>query len=314
MPIVSVLMPIYHTNHHHLKEAIESILTQTYKDFEFLILNDSPDDTEIEKIVLSYPDERIKYIKNEKNMGITPSRNKLMELAQGKYFMVMDHDDISLPTRMEKQVNFLENHEEVGVVGSFVKHMVANKKKEYPIENNLIEKHLMFSCPLAHPSTMLRASVLKKHHIVYEEKFSPAEDYSLYCRLIGKTKFYNMPEVLFLYRDHEGNTSHKQRKKMDKATFLIYEMVHQNKPNLWTEVVENSFFRHRFYLFGFPIISFKTKGKKIKPILSMFYQANVEDKIFSLCPFISCEIIGKKRIYKLAGIPLCWIKSKFIYR
>lgn len=116
MSSVSVLMPIYRTNHSHLKEAIESVLNQTYQDFEFLILNDSPDDKNLEEFVLSYKDKRIKYFKNEKNMGITPSRNKLISLATGKYLMVMDHDDISLPTRMEEQVAFLEKHNKWFVV------------------------------------------------------------------------------------------------------------------------------------------------------------------------------------------------------
>ena len=84
-PKISVLTPIYNTAHDALKAMIESILTQTYGDFEFLILNDSPDNTALKDIVLSYNDTRIKYIENEHNMGITKSRNKLIELARGQY-------------------------------------------------------------------------------------------------------------------------------------------------------------------------------------------------------------------------------------
>ena len=85
MPKISVLMPIYNTPKEYLKEAIESILNQTFTDFEFLILNDSPDNTELDKIVASYKDKRIRYSKNEKNLGITPSRNKLIDIAKGDY-------------------------------------------------------------------------------------------------------------------------------------------------------------------------------------------------------------------------------------
>lgn len=88
---VSVLMPIYKTNLVHLKESIESILSQTFQDFEFIILNDSPDNVELDKLVKSYEDERIVYLKNEKNMGITQSRNKLLDLAKGSIlpFLIM---------------------------------------------------------------------------------------------------------------------------------------------------------------------------------------------------------------------------------
>ena len=108
---VSVLMPVYKTNEKFLREAIESILGQTFSDFEFLILDDCPEDDR-ESIVKSYDDKRIKYIKNEKNLGITPSRNKLIDMAEGEYLAVFDHDDISLPERFQKQVEFLDNHPE----------------------------------------------------------------------------------------------------------------------------------------------------------------------------------------------------------
>ena len=124
-PRVSVLTPIYNTNPVHLRECIESILNQTFKDFEFLILNDSPDNKEIEKIVLEYAkhDKRIKYSKNDKNMGITPSRNKLLKMARGEYLAIFDHDDISMPTRLEQEVNYLDEHPYIGAVSSWVQEM-----------------------------------------------------------------------------------------------------------------------------------------------------------------------------------------------
>ena len=123
-PRVSVLTPIYNTTPAHLREMIESILSQTFTDFEFLILNDSPDNVEIEKIVLEYAknDNRIKYAKNEKNMGITPSRNKLVKMARGEYLAIFDHDDISVPQRLEKQVAYLDANPYVGVVSGWLQY------------------------------------------------------------------------------------------------------------------------------------------------------------------------------------------------
>ena len=124
MPRVSVLTPIYNTNPTHLREMIESILSQTFTDFEFLILNDSPENQEIEKIVLEYAkhDRRIKYSKNDKNMGITPSRNKLLKMARGEYIAIFDHDDISVPDRLAREVEFLDANPHIGVVSGWLQY------------------------------------------------------------------------------------------------------------------------------------------------------------------------------------------------
>src|SRR5574344_1855820 len=117
MPKISVLLPIYNTKEEYLRTSIESILNQTYKDFELLILNDSPDNYKLDEIVKSYKDIRIRYFKNDKNLGNTESNNKLLKIAQCAYLAIMDHDDISLPTRFEKEVQFLDNNPDIGVIG-----------------------------------------------------------------------------------------------------------------------------------------------------------------------------------------------------
>lgn len=102
MPDVSVLTPIYNTDPTILKITIESILNQSFKNFEFIILNDSPENSEIEEIVRSYNDPRIRYLKNKKNLGISESRNVLLHASRGKYIAILDHDDISKVNRLEK--------------------------------------------------------------------------------------------------------------------------------------------------------------------------------------------------------------------
>ena len=106
---VSVLMPVYKTNEAYLREAIESILKQIFTDFEFLIVDDCPSDTR-EAIVKSYNDSRIVYSINPQNFGIAGVRNKLIDMAQGEYLAIMDHDDVSLPERFQKQVEILDAH------------------------------------------------------------------------------------------------------------------------------------------------------------------------------------------------------------
>ena len=234
MPKVSVLMPVYKTQEEHLRQAIESVLNQTYTDFEFLILDDCPDDTR-EDIVKSYQDKRIKYSQNEKNLGITPSRNKLIDMAQGEYLAVFDHDDISLPERFAKQVAYLDANKDVGVVSSWVK--IGKRISKTPINDAEIKRALMRQCALTHPASMIRKSVLLDNKICYEEIFSPAEDYALWCRLIPHTNFHNIDEVLFHYRNHSGNTTHKQSKKMEQATFAIWSFVKEANPVIYNEFI-----------------------------------------------------------------------------
>lgn len=221
MPKVSVCLAVYKTNPIYLNDCLSSILNQSFTDFELLIVDDCPSDTECEKIIKSFNDKRIKYFRNEKNLGISQTRNKLLDLSEGEYIAVMDHDDISLPNRLEKEVAYLDAHPECGVVSCWYERFPQIKLKKKPVTSFNIKKALRNSCPLLHPAAMIRKSVLSENHLRYEEEFSPSEDYALWCRLADKTDFYNIPEVLFRYRDHETNESKKNNKKMEEKTLKI---------------------------------------------------------------------------------------------
>lgn len=262
MPKISVLMPVYKTPEKYLREAIESILGQTFKDFELLVLDDCPQDSRVEAIVESYKDKRIKYSRNEKNMGISPTRNKLIEMSQGEYLAVMDHDDVSVPERLEKQAAYLDSNPDVGVVGSYRFDMLKEKVREFPVENDEICEQMMFRCCIMHPAAMIRKSVLTENNLRYEEEFTPAEDYALWCRLLGKTKFHNLPEVLFKYRNHKSNTSHRQKRKMEEASLGIYGFVRSRNPQLWKQALSKCTVVKRVKLFGFlPLLEIEEHGK-----------------------------------------------------
>lgn len=272
-------MPVYKTNEKYLREAIESILNQTYKDFEFLILDDCPNDSR-ESIVKSYNDERIKYFKNEKNLGISKTRNKLIDLSSGEYLAVFDHDDISLPTRFEKEVEYLDNNPDVGVVSCNFKTLIKQKEGSLPNNDEDIKLGLMGGCIILHPASMIRKSVLINNNIRYEEEFSPAEDYMMWCRLIKYTKFHNIKEVLFNYRDHDQNTSHKQNTKMIKVDILIKSIIKKEYPDLYNTFLSLS---RQIYYF----------------------------KLFNLIPIITIEKLNRKiSIYLFNKIPLLSIKTK----
>ena len=265
VPEISVLMPIYKTNPQYLEDAIQSILQQNFTDFEFLILDDCPENDR-EEVVKSFKDNRIKYLKNERNLGITPSRNKLIDLAKGKYLAIMDHDDVALPNRFAEQIKILDTYPKIGVVGCWVERFPSSKIAKYPEQNQEIESYLMQGCGIPHTGAMVRKSVLGK--IRYEEKFSPSEDYALWCRLLGKTQFYNVPKILMKYRWYEGNTSKKQSDKMAKATQKIHDFVRKEHFDIWQNVCEHVPHLVRMKLFGLiPCGKFVQIGNSRKGIL-----------------------------------------------
>lgn len=274
-PKVSVLTPIYNTNPTHLRECIESILNQSFTDFEFLILNDSPENMELDDIVNSYNDERIKYFKNEKNLGITPSRNKLVKMARGEYLAIFDHDDISVPTRLEKEVAFLDTNPDVGVVSGWLQYFGESDKVLKNPEHDLnIRIFLTQNCSVAHTAAMIRKSVMIDNNIEYEEFYSPAEDYRLWARLMEITHFYNFQEVLVKYRWYNANTSIRYARTMCLYGEEIALEIRDKFPAYWEVFNKRSdsnrtLFRLR--LFGFiPLLKIKNNWVLLFEFIPIF--------------------------------------------
>ena len=265
MPRVSVLTPIYNTNPEHLRAAIESVLNQTFTDFEFIILNDSPDNQELDKIVKSYKDKRIKYIKNEYNMGISGARNKLVEMANGEYIAIFDHDDVSMPTRLEQEVDFLDKNPDVGVVSGFMELFGERAGiRTYPEYDADIKMHMTDNCSVSHSACMIRKSVMVENNIWYEGYYSPSEDYRLFARLMEHTLVYNIQGVLIKYRFFAGNTTHVQAARMARAHDEIQTYV-RNKFWAYYVAYQRNVSRRtlfRFKLFGI-IPLFKVKNHRV---------------------------------------------------
>ena len=217
-PIVSVLMPIYNTDAPVLKSAIDSILSQTFSNLEYLIINDSPENTKLDRIVESYRDDRIIYLKNDKNLGLEASTNKLIDIAKGKYLAIFDHDDISLSERLQKQVEYLESNPKVGVCSAqFRVFGKENWTSENPIDSNDIKKRLESISCVSHSAAMFRKSVLLENNIRYEKKFFPAASYRIMTRLALVTDMHNLPETLLEYRMGDNNTSLLYGKKRESS-------------------------------------------------------------------------------------------------
>lgn len=204
-PKVTVLMSVYN-GERYLNEAIESILAQTFTDFEYLIIDDASTDRTPE-ILCSYGDLRIRIVTNEENFGLTKTLNKGLSLARGEYIARMDADDISMPNRLRKQFNFMEKNPDVGVCGTNVRIVDENGKKREkiycPLTDSCIKSNLFFCSSFVHPSVFIRRNILDEN--LYDSRFRYAQDYELWVRLSKITNFENIKEALLLYRVHSLN-------------------------------------------------------------------------------------------------------------
>lgn len=210
MPEISVIMSIYKEPHDWICGAIDSVLKQTFTDFEFIIIDDAPDEERHHDLLADYlqKDERIHVIRNKVNIGLTKSLNKGLSIAKGQYIARMDADDISLPQRFSKQFDYMKKHPEVGVCGCFVR-TFGLKEEEWRYPESY-EKVFLFMCsPFAHPAVMIRKSVLVENGICYNENFRYSQDYDLWERLYPLTRFANLPDVLLRYRINDAQITRK---------------------------------------------------------------------------------------------------------
>ena len=199
-------MPIYNGSE-FLSEAIESILNQTYSDFEFLIIDDCSTDQSINQ-VKSYNDKRIQLIVNEKFIGQSTTLNKGLRLTKGEYIARMDQDDISMPNRFKKQLEFMVDNPEVDVCGSWLQLMGKHDGiLELDTDSERIKINLLTNQNLAHPAVMIRKSTLVKCNLNYNPTFSVAQDYDLWVRMFEYCSFANLPEPLLRYRMHDDQSS-----------------------------------------------------------------------------------------------------------
>lgn len=217
-PFVTVLLPAYNAEK-YLIQSIDSILNQTYSNFEFLVINDGSSDS-TEDIILSYTDSRIRYVKNDMNCRLIANLNRGIEMANGKYIVRMDADDISMPTRISEQVEFMENNEEFAVAGSWVEEIPSEKKINFETNPSKLKLLMLFSCRINHPSVIMRTSFLKENNLKYNSQALHAEDYALWLDIYRSGgKIGMVPSYLLQYRTHENNIGVKHADIQKLATY-----------------------------------------------------------------------------------------------
>ena len=213
MSPINILMPVYNSEK-YLSESIESILNQTFTNFNFLILDDCSTDDSLD-IIKNYAsqDKRIIVLQNEINLGRPISRNILLSEQKkypSTYCSWMDSDDIAMPLRLKKQFSYMQQHPGVDILGSYMRVFGNENHFQKPPQNNKEIHSLMFiGSPIMHPTVLLKTDLIEKGLIEYDKEFPVAQDFDLWTRLCGKVKFNNIAEPLVKYRKHSMQATNR---------------------------------------------------------------------------------------------------------
>ena len=238
LPQVSILMPVYNTAP-YLREAMDSMLSQTFTDFELIVLNDcSPDNAE--EILDTYDDPRIVRYRGERNVGLANMLNVGIEMARGKYIARMDSDDISLPNRLKVQVDFLEKHPDIDLV-SVAMQLFGAKEEVWVREQNpeKVKINALFYSPVLHASSMWRKESFERHGLRFRQDMVPAEDYDLWTRaLVRGLKLVNLPDVLYRYRLHPNQATQQKEKTFEKVRIVRRNYLKATLPSISEKSIE----------------------------------------------------------------------------
>lgn len=221
-PKVSVILPIKNAEK-YLAHSIQSILNQTFSDFELIIINDSSTDQSLQ-ILSSIQDDRIRLIHLDPQQGIAAALNKGISISKGDYIARMDADDISVKTRLEKQVRFLNENLEIGVLGSWIKlfgELPRTYIHKYPVLHDEIRACMLFENSIGHPTVMFRREIWLRCKLLYSDECKYAEDWDLWFEFSKVTILHNLPEVLLHYRVHVASSSICNSELQSKSSCIV---------------------------------------------------------------------------------------------
>lgn len=217
-----------HNGEPYLEQAIDSILRQSFQDFEFIIVDDGSTDATARLIQERMAaDSRIVYLGQERNLGIVAALNRGIAAAKGEWIVRMDHDDISEPERLEAQVNYMREHPYCIVCGSNLRLIDEHSRiigtRRYESSDRRIKRRLLHANPFAHPATIIRKSVLREQGLPYSEAFPRNEDYDLWFRLADHGLFANLDACLLRYRLSRRSVRDRHCREMLQNTIRLKE-------------------------------------------------------------------------------------------
>ena len=218
MAKVTVLMPTYNVAP-YVKEAVDSVLRQTYRDFELLIMDDCSTDNTVE-VVRSIDDPRIRIVQNEKNVGLAENLNRGLALIETEYVARMDGDDIAEPYWLEHEVSVLDSHPDIGICsGGFERFGATKSLVRFPERHEDIQANMLFECSVIVPT--FRMSLYRDHGLRYRSDAFPAEDYRFWAECLRVTKIYNLQETLFHYRMHPSQICTARREEQQSKVAQV---------------------------------------------------------------------------------------------
>jgi glycosyltransferase involved in cell wall biosynthesis len=226
-PRISVVMPAYNCAA-YIREAVDSVVRQTEKDWELLILEDCSTDNTLEMLA-DIQDPRIRVIPADRNIGQANQLNKGIGMARGEFIAIAHADDINEPNRFAAQLDLFRKAPGVGVTGTWIRY-AGNREgiEKYPVGTENCLMAMLDDSPVAHPTVMIRKEVLDRLPLLYRQDMVPAEDFELWARMMPLTKFDNVPECLLQYRVHGGQISEQKKQELGskiaeiKKIFLDY--------------------------------------------------------------------------------------------
>lgn len=235
LPKVSVIMPVYNASA-YVEKAINSILNQTFINFELLVFNDGSSDQSSE-VVRSIKDNRIRFFDYDQNSGYVKHLNEGLLLARGEYIARMDADDIALPERFTRQVALLDNEPKVVLCGTAMETFGSAKRiVNFPVTDKEIKDFMPFNNPIGHPTVMFRKHIVQQHNLAYNSDYMPAEDYKLWYDFSKVGELRNLPEILLHYRVHPFQISSYQNAKQRKKANTVRMMQLIDKGFTFNEI------------------------------------------------------------------------------
>ena len=278
---ISIVMTTYNSSE-YIDECIKSILSQTFKEFEFIIIDDGSTDNS-NKIIEKYNDSRIKFL--SKSHNYIESLNYGIYLAKGKYIVRMDSDDKMLKHRLQTQYNYMESHPDIAVCGSWVETFGSDQKiYKYSENHDELICTMLTGNPLCHPSVIIRKAIINKYFLdagtsVYNPQYIYAEDYKLWCDIVMKGhKIANIPEVLIRYRCSENQISFMHQLDVAKCAYKIrLEYL-----NYVTNIIANNqpefinILNQTISLYNQKKIDFNNLSSKIKPLYESFLKEKMK--------------------------------------
>lgn len=277
MKTLAVILPTYNSAI-YLNNCIDSLLSQSFKDFDLYIIDDGSTDT-TNVVVSSYSEERIFYIKNLNNLGISKSLNKVLKIVENKYRFIarMDADDWCFPTRFEEQLAYLEanpNIQMCGTQGYWLKNMESAIKTgwTYPTQHQAIKLNLLFSACFGHSSVMFRNEFIEKVGC-YNESIATCEDWELWTRSIREVELGNLPSFLMKYRIVE-NSNHRDQNKKEKHFLERAEIISNHWKTFEINLSKEEVFKYYYSVDKLELNEFKGK---LKILISIFNTLNINE-------------------------------------